>query len=585
MSILNILKESLLNEKLPLSAARKYVKQGRENAEELPEEYTEAYAKMFGGKNRIHIGDVKISNTEQQFIEVDKMLQELIDTIYENQDPNKPHTKETPSILGLISFGKQVSRENPQAISIAFTPKDIELKTKAEKYLSQAKLPNGGYLLKTVIKRLKSVIDPQAYPQIQQMTGHLLTRSSDIRMVDSAPVILSKHPYDVAGMSQSKRWKSCKKAIGDKSGPQGCNASFLDAEVGHILIAFIANPTLTKGKDMLSDPYARLLVLPVKSDDEYGLHVSSDVYDSNDHSGIDSPMNRQLYNIVTQYVSEFMPVFDENDDKEMVGDYYKDSKFGRGGMTDEELDELRFEAFDQAMNRATNRRYIPRELSDAIYDHVREDFYDNMYNFEPDNIAGGVADFVNNRISPTTMNDIDTLFEHMDELGIDTDDYVHMYIDNDVGSFLEMMDSYNPSDVLRDHIQHNYHFIDNYNQLEYMNDNGLIANGVLDFINDDVIAEDSTALETEKGLADAFVGYVIRHENDEKWSNAEWKDSTDIEAMWNNMGDNDFEEFYGFLRLSGFTHEEIMSVFEELEDLDSDTEAYWDKELAKGKEE
>lgn len=574
MPILDILKESLLSEKLPLSVARDFVKKGRKNAEHLPDEFIDAYAEMFGNKNRIHIGNVKISNTDEQFVELDIMLEQLIKTI----EANIHRDAEFP-LMAMIQLHNKIRRDNPQAIDIAFTPRDIESRTAAEKQLSQAKLPNGGYLLKTVIKRLKPYILPEAYAKIQQMTGQLLTKASNIRMVDSAPVILSKHAYDIAGMSQGKRWKSCKKAIEDESGPQGCNAYFLDSEVGHILIAFIANPTLGKGRDMLSDPYARLLVLPVESGGDYGLYVSTDIYDSNDHSGINSPINREFHTVVTNYVSNFMPVFDDSDDKEMVGKYYPDSNF----IDIERQEELRWEAWEEGYNYIDRKlTYAPSEFMDLIKELFSMEMLENI---DIDDIAEHMRSYVAER----ELIDIDDMFEHMKELGIDRSDYVDTYIGTDGGDldrFLEGMKSESAEDKIRDYILNNPSEISFYQNLEYLIDKDILVDGVLDFVEYYAIKDDSTIMEENGKFAGAFVNYVLRHENAEPWINSDdWKRNTDIVTMWQKIENVDtFEEFYGFLRLTGYTHDEIMSVFEDLEDLDEGSEEFWDKRLSEKEE-
>ena len=542
MSILTYLQESLLSEKLPIKLAKKFTRQGKKNAEELPSEFKTAYDKMFGDKNRIQIGTVTLPKDDSKHRNLQADLRDLVDFMNKNKNP------ELPDILSKIKiFGPYP--EDPRYIDVQTSDPDIK------KELSQAFDPKmNKYLFKTVIKRLKKYILKDKQNQLSQMGGQLLTKGSNISQESTAPVILSKHPYDVAGMSTGKRWQSCKNVV------TGCNRHYLDDEVGHLLIAFVANPN-AKGKDLLSDPYSRTLVMPVESNDTYGLYVSSDIY------GMHIP---GFYDTVVEYIKHFMPVFDDDDEKETVGNYYEDSGFNNL----EREEEQRWDDFDDAINAIDNKfsSAVPREVTDLISDYYRDQVMD--YVLDPEDI----------HIPERDLIDIDNLFEYMKDLGIDANDYVSTYIDDNIESFLEMMANHTADDIIREYIVFNPHFINNHNQLEYMIDNDLI-DSVSDFVHD-ILAEDGDILDGSVGKA--VVDFVSRHEDTEDWSNNDWIRDIDLITMWNDSDLDDIDEFYGFLRMMGLTHKEILESFDndlDAYDISPNIEQFWDKRLTQTPEE
>jgi len=531
MSIFQYLTETLISEKLPLSLARKYTKKGRENVETLPEEFVTAYDEMFGNKNRIQIGEVEIPQDNSKIRELGNEFNNISKLISDN--------------IGNDVITNIQSAKDPKYVNMKFA------NPIAEKDFSQAYDNNkNAYLLKTVVKRLKKYVKPESYQEIQNSVGKYLTKTSDIAQIGTAPVILSRHPYDVAGMSTGKRWQSCKNVV------DGCNRRYLDEEVGHLLIAFVVNPN-AKGKDLLSDPYSRLLVMPVESGGEYGLYVSSDIY------GANIP---QFYGVVKNYVSEFMPVFDDNDEKEAVGNYYKDTGF----ENQDDGVERRWEEFETSMYSLTRQlRHTPSKFDDLLNEYFREKVMGD-YVMEPNEIE--------NAINNNDLRDIDNLFEYMDELDIDVDDYIDTFIDNDMQRFLDTIGDFSAEQIVHDLALMYPSSIDSYHKFEYM-DNNAIIDSVPQYI-EDIIRNDGTdALEDNGALIGALVEYAVRHE-DVDWT-SDWAEDIDVETMWNNSANIDFDDFYGFLRLIGKSHDEIVEIFGDSEEIAEDLKNVWDETLSK----
>jgi len=225
MSILDYLSENLLAEKLPLHKAREYVKKGRENVKKLPEEFITAYDKMFGTKSRIQIGkiDVEGKDTEDMSTkDITHDIRELNTFIRKNPNPNIPDDKTNIALDVVIN---RLDPENPKYVDLMVNTPEAKADLKQAYDASKNK-----YLLKTVIKRLKKYVDKEKHNELSQKMGQILTKSSNISQVTEAPVVISRHPYDVAGMSTGKRWQSCKSI-------DGMNKHYLDTEVGHLLIA------------------------------------------------------------------------------------------------------------------------------------------------------------------------------------------------------------------------------------------------------------------------------------------------------------------------------------------------------------
>jgi len=426
MSIFKYLQESLIAEKLPLKTARHYVKKGKENVKNLPDEFKEAYDKMFGKKSRIQIGTIKVEGESKSMADKDNTYNMHEINTFMRKNINTDISKDKNLMLDVVI--DKINPENPKYVILNITSSE------AKKELQQAYDPSKGYLLKTVIKKLKKYIAKDKHNELSQKIGQILTKVSNISTVDQSPIILSRHSYDVAGMSTSKRWQSCKSI-------EGCYSHFLDTEVGHLLIAFVANPD-RKGKDLLNDPYARLLVLPVTGNKGYGLYVSTDVYKYGGKFD-------DFHSIVENYVSNFMPIYSDSDEKETVGEYYKDSGF--------EDENVRWRIVDNEIAEVINTiEYSPREFDNIFTRYV----YDKMET---------VGDYdIDNIISDVIITEIDKLFRWLNDIG-DNDlvmsfyDYnFDMYVEHDaMSTFIEMIDNYSIHQIIQEFITFNFLHMNN----------------------------------------------------------------------------------------------------------------------------
>ena len=541
MSVFKYLQESLISEALPLKIAKKYTKQGKENSEELPDEYKEAYANMFGGKNRIQIGNVSLPKDETKTRELQKDLQDLVKFMKDNKNENAP-----VDILDKLEIYGPYPKDT-RYIDVKFNDESVK------KELSQALDPKiNKYLFKTVIKRLKKYVSKDKQNELSQKAGQILTKGSNISQETTAPVILSKHPYDVAGMSTGKRWQSCKNTV------DGCNRHYLDTEVGHLLIAFVANPN-AKGKDLLSDPYSRLLVMPVTGDNGYGLYVSSDIY------GMEIP---GFHSIVEQYVSEFMPVYDDSDEKETVGKYYEDSSF----RNEEQRQERMWTAFEDAWDNLSAKFniYVPETFENMLNDKYREELVGNI---EPEDFEDEMT------LSDNIITEINNLFEYFDNLGMDADDYIDTYLDQNLDRFLdEVLTNYTAEDIVRDMLEGYPADINNFNEFGYMLDNSIIDD-VSEFVNNVMSNNPDTLTEFPK-FSKALIEYVIRHENDNWVTDNTWIDDIDLDELWNSTEDVEFDDFYGFARFMGIPNEKLVEIFGESENIDDSLKDTYDKLIA-----
>jgi hypothetical protein len=93
-------------------------------------------------------------------------------------------------------------------------------------------------------------------------------------------VVISRHPYDIAGMSTDRGWTSCKN-LGTKninreeSNPTGSNRSFIKDEVFSMLIAYLINPD----DKNIKNPIARVLLVPyISSKNDIAYFVQKKVY-------------------------------------------------------------------------------------------------------------------------------------------------------------------------------------------------------------------------------------------------------------------------------------------------------------------
>jgi len=93
--------------------------------------------------------------------------------------------------------------------------------------------------------------------------------ANDVTRQTKLKICLSKHPYDIAGMSTGRKWESCMTLV------SGSNCHYVKEEVKlGTLVAYLLKP-----KDLnITAPLARVLVKPFKDKKYVVLGVSKNVY-------------------------------------------------------------------------------------------------------------------------------------------------------------------------------------------------------------------------------------------------------------------------------------------------------------------
>ena len=544
MSIFDYLQESLIAEKLPLKTAKHYVKKGKENVKSLPEEFTNAYDKMFGNKSRIQIGKMKVPIDDIAQKDITHAVRELNTFMRKNPNPNIPEDQDNIVLDVLIN---KLDPENNKYVDLTVSSDG------AKKELAQAyDSAKGKYLLKTVIKRLKKYVDKNKHNELSQMAGQILTKSSNISQVDEAPVVLSRHPYDVAGMSTAKRWQSCKDTV------TGCNRSYLDNEVGHLLIAFVVNPN-RKGKDLLNDPYARLLVLPVEGDEGYGLFVSPDIYKYGGNFD-------ELHTIVEKYVSNFMTTYYAEDEKTAVGDYYKDSGF--------EDDEIRMERLYDQIGEITDKvRNAPSNFDQDMTDYIRNRVEEDGYDKDPGDV-----------IQEVLIDEFDKLFRILVDITSNYDmavDYYDEYMQRDFDRLLKIIDEQSVDAILREYLL--FHYSELTTSANIMR---AVSNEVIDDITTfmmDIIDNDGAgSLSQNSKLLKAVVEYVIENDDASLSDGRRFLKEINLDELWEIVNDDDeidINDYYSFARRMGLTDKEILQYFDASDFSDYETiKAHWDEQ-------
>lgn len=211
---------------IPVSVAKKYIKKSRGN-------YKKLLNNIFGNKHRIVI-DFKQS-------ENDKL----------NLIKNSHLFKNIKNLLEKYNF--------------KITPKDyLDGFSYKEKDFSERKNPYKiGKFLNKYEEGDKNLLYSYKIDPLRQT-------SKDLK------IIISRHPYDIMGMSTDRNWTSCmdlgtdRIIYKDKDKKEGSNSTFMDN--------YIKNPTLISylvseddfspnGKPLIQRPLSRILIYPFKSDD------------------------------------------------------------------------------------------------------------------------------------------------------------------------------------------------------------------------------------------------------------------------------------------------------------------------------
>lgn len=134
--------------------------------------------------------------------------------------------------------------------------------------------------------------------------------------VEKPKIIFSRHPYDVAGMSTDRGWRSCM-TMGS-----GCNQHYLEDDIKQgTHVAYLVRP----GDDDIKKPMARIALKPFRADEQLSgfatdghtiLRPESSVYgigknrnfDENDASGVDSDIINSFKHSVRDWTARNFPM-------------------------------------------------------------------------------------------------------------------------------------------------------------------------------------------------------------------------------------------------------------------------------------
>lgn len=132
----------------------------------------------------------------------------------------------------------------------------------------------GGYVQKDGTNRTVKIGKVLTDPELMQKFNNDPLRSNSTKQAGSLVVCISRHPYDIAGMSTDRGWTSCMDMV------NGDNAHYVlqDAANG-TLIAYLIN----KDDPNIEHPISRILIKPfVNADDgSYILVAEQRVYGNN----------------------------------------------------------------------------------------------------------------------------------------------------------------------------------------------------------------------------------------------------------------------------------------------------------------
>lgn len=106
---------------------------------------------------------------------------------------------------------------------------------------------------------------------------HLDNNRSNKELHDDLQVVISRHPYDVAGMSTGKRWVSCVGMDKESRGVSQDNSHVLEYDIRQgTHVAYLTK----KGDDKALDPLARIALKPFreKGSDRVILHPEHKMY-------------------------------------------------------------------------------------------------------------------------------------------------------------------------------------------------------------------------------------------------------------------------------------------------------------------
>ena len=276
----------------------------KELYESMKEEYDKRYDHIFGiGNNRLYLNDnveIKAVDYSVDLFSVDfaKFITFLTNNLTEYYFEN---------LYLDILYNRIYSKDGREYKLTKFlqllTEQKLKNVTKEEyDYILNA------YDVKEIISYYISSLPPKS----------ILNDDGKIKLI----VVISRNPYDIAGMSTDRRWTSCMRLPDDDPSiyPGGAYHQHLinDIELG-TLVAYLIEPT----DKNIEHPYARIAIKPYQNikDKSIVLYAENRVY--NDAS-LDDNIYEEFKNIVNNFLDKIQ------DDKEGIfesmPDLYNDSK-------------------------------------------------------------------------------------------------------------------------------------------------------------------------------------------------------------------------------------------------------------------
>ena len=263
-------KQFYLTEAVPLSAYREEIKT------KLSKEYHNKYNVWFKGKFRIYI---PIDKKEEQDMKPLPEIESFLKQKGYNIDSYKEGIISKPNDKNIYKIGRILNKEN----------------------------------------------QPELLKKYNEHKSHIVKNEDDLL------VVISRHPYDIAGMSTGRHWTSCKRLTRDENRETGLHAQYIPSEIKEgLLIAYIIKNT----DKNISDPIGRVLIVPyidLNNKDNKLLAVADKVYGS-DVSGFKETVQKWVDSKQGDKKGVFV----------LPKTVYKDSDTGHifSKMTDKEIEDV-----------------------------------------------------------------------------------------------------------------------------------------------------------------------------------------------------------------------------------------------------
>jgi hypothetical protein len=380
-----------VEEAIDLTRAKEYTRLGHKNRENTQEHVKEQMAIAFKGADRNGRIIIPFDTTE---------------TVDDPVSYGTTYKAALETVGNLVRALRDQFADKPEIkFQIAF-PANAEV----EDLLGGAIEVNGKTDTAKLFLRKQKV---QASPEVLKA----MTALGDLKKptMSNYVIVISHHPYDVAGMSTNRQWPSCKDLNG------GQYNKFLHGEVGRLGVAYLSKVT-PKGvgvvvgdrkvtsKDPVGDPLMRILILPYVDQDDgelcyYYTNVPNErVHKNLVYGGSNAMTQKQFVNQVQKVLVDNQGEVPEEGNWELPSNFYDDIHGpgpGRGksidapgyssnkGVTKEQMKSLATGIVDSMEPRRsdwTDEQYD--EAIDITYVGLREE----MENYE-EATSGGTISF------------------------------------------------------------------------------------------------------------------------------------------------------------------------------------------------